>query len=231
MNNNDPYNVNAEVIVYRVNSDNLQLIDSVYIDFGPESLGPTSGIGVSNLIADPHGGYFGWGIVGDPVTYIDKWFWFKLNDDLTVDWYRYGDWQTYQPVGLLINSALNMPDGGYTLGGYRQEGPSDPYVQYIIKMDACGYLEPSDCPEIISVQDDVYESSLKLWPNPTSGVCHVQFPKPVQYFILRDLTGREVYRKYVYSTSSEIDISHLAKGTYFLSTNEVELGVEKLIDN
>lgn len=62
-----------------------------------------------------------------------------------------------------------------------------------------------------------HESGLALWPNPARGQLFVQAPADVEALQVVDAHGRIVLEQRMPpSTSVEIDVTHLAPGTYLL---------------
>jgi len=60
---------------------------------------------------------------------------------------------------------------------------------------------------------------VRLWPNPTSGMLHVELPfdgSSRHQATVMDLAGRTVQQQYVEGTSCTIDVSQLAAGVYIL---------------
>ena len=74
-------------------------------------------------------------------------------------------------------------------------------------------------------------SELRLWPNPTNRVIHVECAQsPMDYVTIMDLNGRTLMREVVRDGSATIDVSRLPAGTYILeAVSNGEVSVEKFV--
>ncbi len=58
-----------------------------------------------------------------------------------------------------------------------------------------------------------------IYPNPNNGRFNINFSKaiPPSQMLIFDITGKPVTQKKISGTKTEIDISHLPDGIYFIS--------------
>lgn len=68
-----------------------------------------------------------------------------------------------------------------------------------------------------NVDDHQDIGSLKLYPNPTSGQCHIEVSESTSVEII-DLQGRIVAKQHLDQGSNLLDLSHLTPGMYLLKT-------------
>ena len=59
-------------------------------------------------------------------------------------------------------------------------------------------------------------STLAIYPNPTSGLIHVESSNPVSNFVLTDMSGRRVWSMSNEVNSFTTDLSHIAPGMYMI---------------
>ncbi|MEC9221119.1 MAG: T9SS type A sorting domain-containing protein, partial [Bacteroidota bacterium] len=59
-------------------------------------------------------------------------------------------------------------------------------------------------------------SNLVMYPNPTSGLIHVESTNPVSNFELTDMSGRRVWSMDNEVNSFTTDLSHIAPGMYMI---------------
>ena len=68
--------------------------------------------------------------------------------------------------------------------------------------------------EVTSVSGLV--SNLVIYPNPTSGLIHVESSNLVSNFVLTDMSGRRVWSMNNEVNSFTTDLSHIAPGMYMI---------------
>ena len=64
-------------------------------------------------------------------------------------------------------------------------------------------------------------SNLAIYPNPTSGLIHVESTNPVSNFVLTDMSGRRVWSMSNEVKSFTTDLSHIAPGMYMIQWLEL----------
>jgi PKD repeat protein len=72
-------------------------------------------------------------------------------------------------------------------------------------------------PGVVGIKEPAFKD-LKLYPNPASDHITVEAPS-ASSIIIRDITGRTVVTKELNEVKSEIDVSTLSRGTYFMILN------------
>ncbi len=178
------------------------------------------------LLRAQNGGYFGVVFGGNYVGNATGGFTiaFKTDENLNLEWYQiYYPPNTDNNVTSYSTDAGLTPDGGYAILGAILN-TSQPY--WLIKTDACGYAEPSNCPPLVSVKEsEKYE--MKVWPNPAGNILQAELPPNSTRASLLDVTGRMLWSEAVYNHMQQWDVTPLAQGLYFL---EVEMeGGQKLV--
>ncbi|WP_163408148.1 FG-GAP-like repeat-containing protein [Flavobacterium ajazii] len=94
--------------------------------------------------------------------------------------------------------------------------------QYAVRLIvACSVPIISDCVTITSLKTDDFEarSSIKIYPNPSTGIFYLQPPSDKQLEIYNSL-GQLLITKKVNSGTNKIDISDKADGVYFVKIIE-----------
>ena len=71
------------------------------------------------------------------------------------------------------------------------------------------------------LKEPLKNNVLKIYPNPTSSVINVEVKnyKQDQKYILSDIAGKVIKRAIISSNKSQIDISKLSSGIYYLNIN------------
>jgi hypothetical protein len=85
---------------------------------------------------------------------------------------------------------------------------------------SASYGESSYQESSLSVEELKLQSSIRVFPNPTTYVVNVdlsQMPQGEYQLYLLDLSGKEVYHQTTTTASSQIDMSTFATGTYVLN--------------
>jgi hypothetical protein len=199
-----------------LNSHTLVEETSTVIDFGADVAGPYYGFAFGDLIEVPQGGYFGYANFTLAPSYEQRWLVYKITSDFQLDWYV--PLEGFSQSSLLsINSIVSAPDGGFVVGGYRQDALNLPFVQYAFKTDGCGYTVPFNCAEIADVEAEAsVKSSVVVWPNPIQNTCSVILPNSTDEVRLIDIMGRVVFAQKVYYPKQEFNFSDLPSATYML---------------
>lgn len=87
----------------------------------------------------------------------------------------------------------------------------------------------------VGVETPDQNLDFSLYPNPTNDVVQIQLSEQFvgqnTTIILHDLLGNEIFRKNLSDSISEVDVSALSSGTYFItvSVDNAEFRVEKLV--
>ena len=71
---------------------------------------------------------------------------------------------------------------------------------------------------VLSVTDDLYLTSVKVYPNPTTGILYINNLEEMMGFDagLYDIKGKMILNRKISGSSGEIDLTSLEKGTYIL---------------
>jgi hypothetical protein len=178
------------------------------------------------LLRAHNGGYIGVVLGGNYVgnttgTFVIA---FKTDENLNLEWNQiYYPPNTDNNLNAFCQDASRTTDGGYAILG-STESSGQPY--WLIKTDACGYAEPSNCPPLVSVKESE-KVEIKVWPNPVENILQAQLPPHSRRASLLDITGRVLWSEAVYYSTQEWNVAALAYGIYFL---EVEMeGGQKLV--
>lgn len=106
--------------------------------------------------------------------------------------------------------------------------PTIRFKQFILEYDGVKDFYASsiiykcvESPDPTRVIESSIESSLNAYPNPTNSKLNFRAKISGRLF---DLLGNEVLR---FNQQSEIDISHLTNGVYFLKTDETVIKIIK----
>lgn len=188
----------------------------------------TGGTATAGLYATTDGGAT-WGDA--PIIPNGPWYY----GDIT---YVPGTANTYVSTGV-TNADATMTGSSYsTDGGLNwiaiDNGEQRGTVKFLNSTTGwCGYFSdgPAGVEGIfkfngnvnLAVSDNAVKSSLKISPNPASDVVTVSSNKEIKAVSIIDLSGKKV--KSV-ATSSKVDVSSLAKGTYILQVSYVNGAVE-----
>jgi hypothetical protein len=123
----------------------------------------------------------------------------------------------YLPVA--IYDMIQTTDGGYL--GTGQAFDQQTQLHWLLKLDNCGYEQPSGCPAVVSTNEHETENNtIQLWPNPCHNVLKGIIPTDAVAVRFIDQTGRVVMEEKVYYPNQQWDVSWLECGVYVL---EVEL--------
>jgi hypothetical protein len=116
-----------------------------------------------------------------------------------------------------FNDIILTSDGGYLLTG--QTGDEYPQLNthtWLLKLDACGYEEPSDCPPVVGVSNSAEVPSFNAWPNPFRSQLKAQLPANANHVDWLDATGRLVHSEKVYYPYQEWNLGALPIGVYHM---------------
>jgi Secretion system C-terminal sorting domain len=130
----------------------------------------------------------------------------------------YATGYSYYAESLLdINNA---DDGGYIATGTTYvifDDFSLMQKNWILKIDACGYEQPSGCPAVVSTDEETKISSdIQLWPNPCHNILKAVLPNDAVGMRLYDQTGRVVFQENVYYPNQQWNVSALERGVYVM---------------
>ena len=104
----------------------------------------------------------------------------------------------------------------YGTAEYLNEGGMDIRDTWLLKLDACGYEEPSDCPPVVSVGNGKEIPGFNVWPNPFRSQLKAQLPANTKRVDWLDATGRLVHTERVFYPYQEWNLSALPIGIYHM---------------
>ncbi len=157
----------------------------------------------------------------------------KVNEDREQEWFKTF---SYSNDGGDVSSLLSIEeafDGGVISSGYVDLSGQWPPKQWVLKLDACGDVEYNGCDFVSALEiPQKEEYPILIYPNPAGEICHVVFSDQIQYFVLRDLMGKEVFTENVMiQREIDVDVSTLSSGIYLIECGDGEGGVwtEKVV--
>ena len=118
-----------------------------------------------------------------------------------------------------IGQVQKLDDGGYLVEGLYYEVIGFDYrggTRFIMKLS-----EEMIMGETVSTTDvDESETELSLYPNPTTGILHLEFEKfKDTQVVIYDMQGMEVYSKNFFTARVDIDLSFIESGVYTIVVN------------
>lgn len=135
----------------------------------------------------------------------------KVDANGELEWCNHYYYPGGENGGANLFSIVEAPDGGYV--GTGQSGSNN---QWLLKIDACGYEEPSGCPPVVGVAEQA-KPTMQVWPNPFTTTLKANLPNNAQSMYLTDATGRVVFSEKVFYPKQEWDLSKLADGVYVMN--------------
>ena len=89
-------------------------------------------------------------------------------------------------------------------------------------------------PNMFTGIEDVAQSSVIIYPNPTSNLLNIKSDTPIYSFELYDALGKLIQNKTeMFSTENTVDVSSLTRGIYFVRLHTTNGVVEHkvIVDN
>jgi hypothetical protein len=152
----------------------------------------------------------------------------RLLENGSLDWIN-----VYQPPNGFGNATLvdieATSDGGFlAVGSCNDFAPTFVERGWALKIDNCGYEEPSGCPEVVSIEGDgrhpeLDSGSFTVWPNPFHAQLKAVLPHNANRVFISDATGRIVFEEKVFYPHQVWNLSALSDGVYVMSV-ELESG-------
>jgi hypothetical protein len=115
-----------------------------------------------------------------------------------------------------FSDLILTSDGGYLLTGTINIPAGTDRMAWLLKLDACGYEEHSDCPPVVGVSNGIDIPSFNAWPNPFHSHLKAQLPANTQRVDWLDATGRLVRSEKIYYPNQEWNLSALPIGVYHM---------------
>ena len=97
-------------------------------------------------------------------------------------------------------------------------GPNNPNYAYLFVDNVCVSVNPLGCP-LATGQVEERKQMLRLAPNPCAGQLTVEFLEPMEDLSVKDVTGRHVLEKRVFSDRMTLDLSAQPNGFYVIQIN------------
>jgi hypothetical protein len=202
----------AQLKVKRLYKETLEEFDEIVIPLASMDNLWLTGASFSKVIRTQDGGFLAaieYRLEGNNIyTYL-----IKLDSNFSVEWNR----MTLSEItgGWVRGVLLECSDRSIINGGGLLESLQSNYSDYFIKLDACGYTVPSDCPEFVSVADgEIVKEGFRLWPNPGTGAVNAIVPTGATRLQVVDAAGREVYSDPLYYPRQTWHLEHLPVGVY-----------------
>lgn len=109
---------------------------------------------------------------------------------------------------------IQTEDGGYLCVG-STEGLTFERM-WLLKIDACGYEQPSGCPPTVGVAEQ-QQPKMQIWPNPFTSTFNAILPNDAKKISIIDATGRIVFEENVFYPNQTWNLSSLSVGVYVMS--------------
>jgi len=89
---------------------------------------------------------------------------------------------------------------------------------WLFKVNSEGCYVNEECEDmtVITSTEDPISNHQKIYPNPTSGMIHLEWHTKIKEVRLTDITGKIMMQKSINSTNAEIDIALFHSGIYIL---------------
>jgi hypothetical protein len=139
----------------------------------------------------------------------------QINDEGQTSWFREYLSPLEHPYDIL-HQAISTSDGGILCHGSCLPADLQQEDLWLLKLDACGYEEPSDCPPVVGVSNSVEVPNFNAWPNPFRTQIKAQLPANSKRVDWIDATGRLVHSENVYYPYQEWNLSTLPIGVYHM---------------
>ncbi len=208
----------------KLNIDDWSIVYDYPIPFSIFDVGLlSSSIGFTDFILDPDGGFAGLFYYYSPLASIQyEACVLKLNSDGTFDWIN-----VYQPPNGFGNATLvdieATSDGGFlAVGSCNDFAPTFVERGWALKIDNCGYEEPSGCPPVTGIEE-FNDSNIQCWPNPFLSQLKALLPQNAERVFITDATGRIVLEEKVFYPNQTWNLSSLSEGVYVMIV-ELESG-------
>ncbi len=185
----------------------------------------SSGPNFRDFTKDPFGGYIGVFYYYNPfapTTFPS--YAIKIKADGTLDWLN-----NYAPPSdyymTLLEDIASTPDGGFAAGGSCSRfEPAFVERAWLLKIDACGYEQPSGCPPTVGVNEfQMSDSKFQIWPNPFHHQLKAVLPQNAQRVFISDAMGRIVFEERVFYPNQTWSLGWLSDGVYMMNV-ELENG-------
>lgn len=139
-------------------------------------------------------------IINIHFDYTNTWQ-FIVNGNIAADWHTYSRWV-----------AAGQEEETTSLGGIDFFSYSTNCEYWIDDFDFINGHHTST----VSI-NDVVNSKIKLYPNPTTGIINFEFAQNnINKITVSDITGKQVIEKTAFNKNAMIDLSSIANGIYII---------------
>ena len=132
----------------------------------------------------------------------------------------------------------HLSSGSIVAGGFVHKAEPELHDEaWLIKYSVNGCVGPTDCATVSDKSPVRRASKLKVYPNPFSNKLSISISDEIDIedteFVVVDVLGQVVTRKYLNSVNSEIILDDLPNGVYFwqFMENKILFGQGKLLKN
>jgi len=136
---------------------------------------------------------------------------------------------TYKIIGT-VNGAGNSNQTLYY--SFVDTEPVTGSVSYyrLKQTDFNGTYQYSPVVQVTCIEDKNAQSEIFIYPNPNNGHFIIEGAAADDNLFITDLLGREILNKKIPSIKTEVDVSHLADGLYFIRIKSEKVNItEKLV--
>ena len=207
--------IESKLHVLKVNTEDLSVIYDNHIAFDILDNGLISTGAIFTSVKEvPSGGYIGTFYYYEPsFQYVQAGI-MKVTYEGELDWVK-----LYHPPNdfefNVLYDIIPTPDEGFASVGVSSDNTAQKH--WLLKIDACGYEQPSGCPAVVGVEDNNASLQLQLWPNPFYNQLKAVLPQNASRVFITDMTGRIVLEEKVYFPHQQFDVSQLSTGVYLFN--------------
>ncbi len=119
-----------------------------------------------------------------------------------------------------IFDGVELADGGFMVVGGLTEAPGEATKILISRLDEEGCLI-DDCPWVYHMGDLLNgvvhteeEKGIDIYPNPTSGMVHVECTAKIRHISVMDIAGKLISRYFIDRSNTNIDLGAFEDGVY-----------------
>lgn len=208
--------INYDIHVAKINLNDFTIIEDQIIDFMQSNTPQFAFLFGKSIINNNHQMVTCGALMHEQDLLTRESFVCAVNANGEIAWQNFYSPEVIDTI-YHFNDIILTSDGGYLLTG--QTGDEYPQLNthtWLLKLDACGYEEPSDCPPVVSVNNAIQASTFNAWPNPFHHQLKAQLPANANHVNWLDATGRLVHSENVYYPYQEWNLSALPIGVYHM---------------
>jgi hypothetical protein len=208
--------INYDIHVAKINLNDFTIIEDQIIDFMQSNTPQFAFLFGKSIINNNHQMVTCGALMHEQDLLTRESFVCAVNANGEIAWQNFYSPEVIDTI-YHFNDIILTSDGGYLLTG--QTGDEYPQLNthtWLLKLDACGYEEPSDCPPVVSVNNNIEAPQFHAWPNPFHQQLKAQLPANAQRVDWLDATGRLVHSENVYYPYQEWNLGALPIGVYHM---------------